>query len=93
MKVKFIESVTVPATKFGPGLHFKKGSVHDLSEPSAYRWVRRNVAVYVVEEAAPTLKIGRPMMGERVPVAAQVDIQGIAEPAKPKKAGRPKKGA
>ena len=65
MKVRFLESVTVPATKFGPELHFKKGSIHDLSEPSAYRWVRRNKAVYVVEEAVPKLKVGRPMMGEK----------------------------
>ena len=67
MKVRFLESVTVPATKFGPELHFKKGSVHDLSGPSSYRWVRRNKAVYVVEEAAPTLKVGRPMMKKPQP--------------------------
>ena len=41
---------------------FKKGSVHDLSVDSAFRWVRRNVAVYVEDE--PRLKINRPMMGE-----------------------------
>jgi hypothetical protein len=81
MKIKFTESVTVPASKHEKELRFRSGSIHDLSEASAYRWVRRKLAVYYVEEkAVPTLKVGRPMMAE-------------AELSKPKKVGRPKKVA
>ncbi len=61
MKIKFTESVTVPASNFEKELRFKKGSIHDLPEPSAYRWVRRNKAVYYVSKPA-VVKLGRPMM-------------------------------
>ncbi len=65
MKVKFTENVTVPAGR-DPELNFKKGSVHDLAEASAWRWIKRNKAFhYVVEEEKPTLKVGRPMMSEK----------------------------
>jgi len=81
---------------------FKKGSTHDLSEAAAYRWVRRNVAVYVVEEPAPArpkLKINRPMMGGAKKFRdemAKVDLVGLgkmaAEIDKPQKRGRKPKG-
>ncbi len=77
MKVKFTEGVTVPASKNQKELRFKEGSIHDLSEASAWRWVRRKLAIYyVVEEAKPALKVGRPMMASPV--------------EKPKKVGRKK---
>ena len=80
MKIKFTESVTVPASRNEKELRFKEGSIHDLPEASAYRWVRRNLATYYkVEVASPTLKVGRPMMASPV--------------GKPNKVGRPKKGA
>jgi len=63
MKIRFTESVTVPASKVEKELRFKRGSIHDLPEPSAYRWVRRSKAVYHVEEKAPSVKLDRPMMG------------------------------
>ncbi len=81
MKIKFTESVTVPAGR-DPELNFKKGSVHDLSDASAWRWVRRNMAVYyVVEEVRPTLNVGRPMMAEKKRGRPKKD----AEAAKPPK--------
>ncbi len=93
MKIKFKEGVTIPASGDVKELRFKEGSIHDLPDPSAYRWVRRNKAVYYVEEVfAPRLKAGRPMMdsigGQIEKVAPQ-----IAEAPKPKQRGRPKKGA
>ena len=47
---------------------FKKGSTHDLPESSAFRWVRRDVAVYVAEPVAK-VKLNRPMM--KKPAAAK----------------------
>ncbi len=91
MKIKFTAD-TNPKLQGGD---FKKGATLECSSASAHHWIRRGVAVEVVDKPAPTLKVGRPMMadpgvhtGERVPVAASVDI-----PRKPKKVGRPKKGA
>ncbi len=102
MKIKFTEGVTVPASKNEKELRFKEGSIHDLSEASAWRWVRRKLAVYyVVEEAKPTLKVGRPMMsdpgfhtGEKRTLESDevAKVFSVDEPAKPKR-GRPKKGA
>ncbi len=111
MKIKFTESVTIPAAGREKERKFKKGSVHDLSGPSAYRWVRRAKAVYYVEEV-PKPKIGRPMMGisaadmgeavesrefkapEKFSVYVKdSDFTKATKPAKPKKVGRPKKGA
>ncbi len=101
MKVKFTENVTVPAGR-RPGLYFKKGSIHDLREDQAWRWIKRNKAVVFVVE--PKLKVGRPMMGinpadmgEAVEsfdarIAFEIGKES-AEAAKPKKRGRPKKGA
>ena len=92
MKIKFIESVTIPASRNQKELRFKDGSVHDLSDASAWRWVRRNKAVYYIEEkAAPKLKVGRPMMGGSMEKAVSSAI--LAAPDKPKKVGRPKKRA
>ncbi len=96
MKIKFTEGVKVPASRNQKDLRFKEGSIHDLSEASAWRWVRRNLAVYyVVEEAKPALKVGRPMMGEgRAFKPSEIaKVFSVDEPAKPKKVGRPKKGA
>ncbi len=91
MKVKFTENVTVPAGR-GPGLYFKKGSIHDLREDQAWRWIKRNKAVVFVEEVVvPKLKVGRPMMGGSMEKAVSAAI--LATPDKPKKVGRPKKGA
>ncbi len=90
MKVKFIESVTVPQTKFEPELHFKKGSVHDMRIDQAWRWIRRTKAVPFVEEVVvPKLKVGRPMMGSKAPAAEvrkykaseTVDVFSVSGPA------------
>jgi len=97
MKIKFTENVTIPAGK-DPELRFKNGSVHDLCESSAWRWVRRDKAVwYVAKVFSP--KLGRPMMGDVQKLRdemAKVDLVGLgkmaAEIDKPKKRGRPKKG-
>ena len=107
MKIRFTESRWLDTEDRTKAPLFKEGSTHDLSEASAYRWVRRSVAVYVVEEATPTLKVGRPMMGNTekfreamktsvlVPMTEELpkDAPAAIEPAKPKKVGRPKKGA
>ncbi len=97
MKVKFTEGVTVPASKNQKELRFKEGSIHDLSEASAWRWVRRKLAIYyVVEEAKPMLKVGRPMMGdtEKFSIALKdIDFTEATKSEKPKKVGRPKKRA
>ncbi len=91
MKVKFTENVTVPAGR-RPGLYFKKGSVHDLREDQAWRWIKRNKAVVFVVE--PKLKAGRPMMAEaRAFKPSEIaKVFSVDEP-KVKKVGRPKKGA
>ncbi len=100
MKVKFTESVTVSASKHEKELRFKEGSIHDLSEASAWRWVRRSKAVYYVVEdekpkPTPALKVGRPMMAEKRAFKPSeiAKVFSVGEPAKPKKVGRPKKGA
>ncbi len=83
MKIKFTDDITVLATKWEPEIRFKKGSIHDLREDKAWRWIKRAKAVHlVVEVVAPKMKVGRPMMGEATENAAT-----------PKKVGRPKKGA
>ncbi len=61
------------------GGDFKKGATLECSPATGHHWIRRGVAVEVVDKPAPTLKVGRPMMG------------GATE--EPKKVGRPKKGA
>ena len=91
MKVKYLEDITVPAGR-DPELHFKKGSVHDLREDHAWRWLKRKKAApFAEEKAAPKLKVGRPMMGGSMEKAVSSAI--LATPDKPKKVGRPKKGA
>ncbi len=95
MKIRFNKSVTVAASKHEKELRFKDGSVYDLSDASAWRWVRRDVAVYYVEEV-PKLKVGRPMMGdtEKFSIALKdIDFTETTKSEKPKKVGRPKKGA
>ncbi len=71
MKIKFTAD-TKPELQGGD---FKKGAILDCSLASGLHWIRRGVAVEVVDK--PALKVGRPMMG----VATD----------KPKKVGRPKK--
>ncbi len=97
MKIKFTESVTIPASDHAKEIRFKKGSIHDLSEPSAYRWVRRNKAVYYVEEVAAAVvvskvKLDRPMMAEkRVFKPEEIAVPPSWSDKPKKKRGRPKK--
>ncbi len=97
MKVKFTENVTVLATKYEPELYFKKGSVHDLRDDKAWRWIKRDKAFhYVTEVVAPKIVIGRPMMGGAGIINTVMDetpIADIVEPQLKPKRGRPKKGA
>ena len=83
---------------------FKKGSTHDLSEASAYRWTRRGFAVYVVAEPVVEVKLDRPMMAEtrkykadEIAQAAwsQQRLEGSHQERadKPTKRGRKPKGA
>lgn len=53
IKVKFLEDC-----KAGDGLVFKKGSVKELSGPSAMRWIKRGMAERHSEP--PKKKAGRP---------------------------------
>ena len=64
MKIRFTESRWLDTEDRTKVPKFKEGSTHDLSEASAYRWTRRGFAVYVVASPPPTLKVGRPMMGD-----------------------------
>ena len=66
MKIRFTEDRWLKSEDRTEVPRFKKGSTHDLSVDSAFRWVRRNVAVYVVEEAVVEVKLDRPMMGGTV---------------------------
>ena len=104
MKIRFTESRWLDTEDRTKVPKFKEGSTHDLSEASAHRWTRRGYAVYVVEEAKPMLKVGRPMMGFDSPEIAKVfsvavpDVEKESVPeadefVKPKKVGRPKKRA
>ena len=47
MKVKFLETCEVRGAKKEVRMTFKEGSVHDLPEPSARRWIVRRKAVAV----------------------------------------------
>ena len=60
MKIKFTAD-TNPELQGGD---FKKGATLECSPASAHHWIRRGVAVEVVDKPAPTLKVGRPMMSE-----------------------------
>lgn len=60
MLIRFTESRWLDTEDRAKGPLFKKGSTHDLNEASAQRWIRRDVAVAVVE--SPKLKLDRPMM-------------------------------
>ena len=62
MKIRFTEDRWLNTEDRTKVPKFKKGSTHDLPEASAYRWVRRNVAVYVVAEPVVEVKLDRPMM-------------------------------
>lgn len=68
MKIRFTRDVWLNADDRAKEPSFPEGSEHDMVETSAYRWTRRNVAVYVVEEAVAEpvkLKLNRPMMVEK----------------------------
>ncbi len=82
MKIRFTEDRWLKSEDILKVPKFKKGSTHDLSVDSAFRWVRRNVAVYVVEEPVAEVKLSRPMMTK----AKFVDWAD----GKPKKAKRKK---
>ena len=91
MKSRFTESRWLDTEDRTKVPRFKKGSTHDLSEASAYRWTRRGFAVYVVAEPVVEVKLGRPMMGE--PRVVGMHPVAVASDFKPKKSKRPKKGA
>ncbi len=92
MKIKFTESRWLKTEDRDKEPKFKKGSTHDLNEASAYRWVRRNVAVYVVEEAVPPkLKMDRPMMSQPPKIRYEVAKAVNAKPVN--KTGRKAKRA
>ena len=50
MLIKFLKTVTVDAAD---GETFTGGKVYDLSEPSAQRWLRRQLAVEVQADTSP----------------------------------------
>ncbi len=81
------------------GGDFKKGAFLDCSPASGHHWIRRGVAVEVAAKPAPTLKAGRPMMGDTKKFRdemAKVDlgvVAAVVDADTPKKRGRPKKGA
>ncbi len=105
-KIQFLESIPqsdMPEKEIRRGACFEKGSIHELIGTDAYRWVRRNKAVYYNEKpatkAAPVLKLNRPMMGVKNidlvsdSMPTEVERKAVAEYINPpkKKAGRPKK--
>lgn len=63
MKIRFTVDRWLNTEDRTKAPRFRKGSTHDLPDASAYRWVRRNVAVYVVAEPVVEVKLDRPMMG------------------------------
>ncbi len=62
MKIRFTRDVWLNADDRAKEPSFPEGSEHDMVETSAYRWVRRSVAVYVVA-APPKVKLDMPMIG------------------------------
>ena len=85
MKIRFTESRWLDTEDRTKVPKFKKGSTHDLSEASAYRWTRRGYAVYVVAEPVAEVKLDRPMM-------TRAKFETWADGGKPKKAKRKPKG-
>ena len=64
MKIRFTEDRWLKSEDLTKRPKFRKGSTHDLPQASAYRWVRRNVAVYVVAEPVAEVNLDRPMMSK-----------------------------
>ena len=99
MLIRFTESRWLDTEDRTKVPKFKKGSTHDLSEASAYRWTRRGYAVYVVEEAPPAPVLNRPMMGDTKKFRdemAKIDlgiVAAVADADTPKKRGRKPKRA
>ena len=71
MKIRFTESRWLDTEDRTKVPRFRKGSTHDLSEASAYRWTRRGFAVYVVAEPVVEVKLDRPMMVASKPKKAK----------------------
>ena len=95
MKIRFTESRWLDTEDRTKVPRFRKGSTHDLSEASAYRWTRRGFAVYVVAEPVVEVKLDRPMMGGVPPEmdAPKSDFEAWAgKPAKKVKRRKPKDG-
>ena len=67
MEIRFTRDVWLKKDDRAGAPSFPEGSLHDMNKASAHRWVRRSVAVYIVEEAveSPKLKMDRPMMEKR----------------------------
>lgn len=90
MKIRFIESRWLDGEDLTRKPLFREGSVHDLVESSAYRWVRRNFAVYVEDEPAPKPAPDKPAKARAGPVVAPP--KGDAKTRKIKGAPLPVKG-
>ena len=94
MKIRFTEDRWLNTEDRTKAPKFKKGSTHDLSVESAYRWVRRNVAVYVVDDLAPArpvLKMNRPMMADEAAPLVEARLganEALSAVVRPKKAKR-----
>ena len=103
MRIRFTRDVWLNKDDRAKAPSFPEGSSHDMNKASAYRWVRRSVAVYIVEKAVGPSK---PMMAgsEKIrkavlePAWAKARLEGshkdreeAAEADKPKKRGRPPK--
>ncbi len=84
MKIRFTEDRWLDTEDRTKTPKFKKGSTHDLPESSAFRWVRRDVAVYVTASVAE-VKINRPMMTK-----AKFTEWADGKPKKTKRAKKPK---
>lgn len=107
MKIRFTKDVWLNKDDRAKKPSFPEGSSHDMNKASAYRWVRRDVAVYIVENVVkpPVLKMDRPMMGSsdeireavlRPSLATAVPLIPMTEELledapKPKKRGRKSK--
>lgn len=76
MRIRFTRDVWLNKDDRAKKPSFPEGSSHDMNKASAYRWVRRNVAVYIVEEVVavepPKLKMNRPMMASSEEIRKEV---------------------
>ena len=60
MKIRFIETVQAETEGRHKGPVYKAGTVLDLPEDSANRWLRRSVAVEHTEKPAPAKPVEKP---------------------------------